>query len=663
MAFLELQNIKKSYFLGKDEFPVLKGISLQFERGEFVSILGESGGGKSTLMNIIGGLDHQFTGDVLINGQALKNAHEKTFDEYRRQTIGFIFQSFNLISHLTILENVLISLKMTKLSASEQKQRALALLERVGLADHIKKYPNQLSGGQKQRVAIARALASDPQIIIADEPTGALDAQNTREVLQILNEIAQEGKLVITVTHSQEVANYGTRIVHLADGVIDNDQTLRAIQLPTNSEKQIAAKALSYGTSIKMAWEHIRYNVKRNLLIILGGSIGIFAVILFLGLGNGIKGYMNQQITSLVNPKAMTLNKKVSDQDQTNPDKVAVSKSDLAKIKGVKHTRDVKLAYLLSQATFKYQNKTVTNNLMTWNASLAGQKIIAGQQAKGKEILLSKADAKSLAKKIKLNNYRKLVNKTISLQFVDLVATAKLQVAQAQNQLTTTTQKPKTIKTQVKVAGILDGGSTSMAYNGLKQIFNEADISFKANFIALSVDKLNNVNQVSKALKQLKNSNGKTAYSVNSVGSILNNINTYVSLAANILAAIAGISLLVSAIMIIVVLYISVSERTKEIGILRALGARRKDISRLFTAEAFFIGLFSAVLGLIVAYLAQWGLNMAVSSIIKYNIAQISSGNVIFAVVISVIISLLAALAPAHVAARLDPIESLAAGD
>lgn len=661
MAFLELQNIKKSYFLGKEEFSVLKGISLQFERGEFVSILGESGGGKSTLMNIIGGLDHQYSGEVLINGQALSNAHEKTFDEYRRQTIGFIFQSFNLISHLTILENVLVSLKMTKLSASEQKKEALALLKRVGLADHVKKYPNQLSGGQKQRVAIARALASDPQIIIADEPTGALDSQNTHEVLQILNEIAQEGKLVITVTHSQEVADYGTRIVHLADGVIDSDQTLRPVEAPINKPQAITAKALSYGTSVKMAWEHIRYNLKRNLLIILGGSIGIFAVILFLGLGNGIKDYMNQQITSLVNPKAITLNKNVSDENQANPAKIAVTNSDVQRIKAVKHTKNVRLAYLLSQASFKYQNKTVVNNLMTWNASLSGQKIIAGHQATGKQILLSKADAKKLAKKVKITNYRNLVNKTITLQFTDPVAAAKLQATQSQ--VVGTTQKPKTVKVQVKVAGILDGGATSMAYAGLKQVFKAANISFNANFVALSVDSLKNVNQTSKALKQLKNSKGQKAYTVNSVGSILDNINTYVSLAANILAAIAGISLLVSAIMIIVVLYISVSERTKEIGILRALGARRKDIRRLFTAEAFFIGLFSAILGLLGAYLVQWGLNLAVHSMIKYNIAQISVGNVLFAVIISIIISLLAALAPAHVAARLDPIDSLSVGD
>ena len=227
MAYLELKDIRKSYFLGKEEFPVLKGINLQFELGEFVSILGESGGGKSTLMNIIGGLDRKFDGEVIINGNKLDHSQEQRMDRYRRDEIGYIYQSYNLINHLTVTENVRLSLDMTTLSAKEATDRTMDLLKRVGLSEHAKKYPSQLSGGQKQRVAIARALASDPKIIIADEPTGALDAENTEDVLKILDEIAAEGRLVIAVTHSQHVADSGTRIVHLAEGQIDGDERLR----------------------------------------------------------------------------------------------------------------------------------------------------------------------------------------------------------------------------------------------------------------------------------------------------------------------------------------------------------------------------------------------------------------------------------------------------
>lgn len=660
MPFLELKNIKKSYYLGKEEFPVLKGINLEFERGEFVSILGESGGGKSTLMNIIGGLDHQFEGDVVLDGKSLAHANEKDFDNYRRGTIGFIFQSFNLISHLTILENVLISLKMTTLTKAEQEKRATDLLIRVGLGDHIKKHPNQLSGGQKQRVAIARALASDPEIIIADEPTGALDAQNTQEVLEILDSIAADGKLVIAVTHSQDVAKYGTRIVHMAEGKIDGDDRNNPAFEIVEKPQATTPKALSYGANIRMAWEHVRYNLKRNLLIIFGGSIGIFAVILFLGLGNGIKGYMNDQITSLVNPRTVTLNKQVATKDQGDPSKAIMEQADLDKVKDIKNVSDAKLAFMLTQATYKYDNKKVNNQLMTWNASLSGQKFSAGKQAKSGEIVLSKDDAKKLDK-----NYKSLVGKKVTFQFVDPIAAAKALQAQANPALAAAqpAAKPKTVTVKLKVSGILDGGSTSMQFKDLQKIFKDNKLGFKANFIALSVNDLDNVDKTVKELKAIKNAKGKKAYQVISVGSLLSTINTYISLASGVLAAIAGISLLVSAIMIIVVLYISVSERTKEIGIIRALGGRRKDISRLFTSESFFIGLFSAVLGLIGAYLIQFIINAAVKGMIHYHIVQISVGNVLFAVIVSVVISLVAALAPSHAAAKLDPIKSLASGD
>jgi len=224
MAFLELQNIKKSYYLGKQVFPVLNGIDLSFEKGEFVSILGESGGGKSTLMNIIGGLDRNFEGAVLVNGEKLDHTQEKKLDVYRRETIGYIFQSFNLINYQTNLENVETSLNMTDLSASERKKHAVALLTKVGLADHINKYPSQLSGGQKQRVAIARALAMDPKVILFDEPTSALDPEMVKEVLAVMKNLADTGMTMLIVTHemgfAREVAD---RILFLDGGKLIED--------------------------------------------------------------------------------------------------------------------------------------------------------------------------------------------------------------------------------------------------------------------------------------------------------------------------------------------------------------------------------------------------------------------------------------------------------
>ncbi|KZU55176.1 ABC transporter ATP-binding and permeaseprotein [Lactiplantibacillus plantarum] len=284
MSFLELHDIRKAYTLNHQENVILKGINLNFERGEFISILGESGGGKSTLMNIIGGLDHHYDGDVLLDGQSLRSMNVRQMDRYRRETIGFIFQNFNLVSYLTVLDNVMLSLKMTKTSHAQQVQQAQDLLKRVGLEQQTHQYPNELSGGQKQRVAIARALASDPDIIIADEPTGALDSENTQEVMDILYSIAAEGKLVITVTHSQEVADYGTRIVHLDDGQI-HDELVIGAPFDVIDKQPTRYRTLGFRQMFRMSMQHMRRMWLRYLLIIFGSSIGISSIVVMLGLG------------------------------------------------------------------------------------------------------------------------------------------------------------------------------------------------------------------------------------------------------------------------------------------------------------------------------------------------------------------------------------------
>lgn len=209
MAFLELKNIYKSYYLDKEEFPVLKGINLQFDRGEFVSILGESGGGKSTLMNIIGGLDRNFEGEVLVNGKILDHKKEKQLDSYRRATVGYIYQSYNLISHLTVLDNVLVALDMTTLTKEERRKRALELLDKVGLSEQVKKHPNHLSGGQKQRVAIARALASDPQIIFTE----------AEEASEIVGQAAGNGVNIWLGTSIDDTLKDEIRVTVVATGV------------------------------------------------------------------------------------------------------------------------------------------------------------------------------------------------------------------------------------------------------------------------------------------------------------------------------------------------------------------------------------------------------------------------------------------------------------
>ncbi|AKP68019.1 ATP-binding cassette domain-containing protein [Companilactobacillus ginsenosidimutans] len=647
MSFLELKNVQKSFYLGKKKFPVLKGINLSLDRGEFVSILGESGGGKTTLLNTIGGLDSQFEGDILVDGKSLKKGSNKALDNYRSHTVGFVFQSFHLISHLTVLENVLVPLEMSTLGRHQRTERAKELLTKVGLSDQMDKHPNQLSGGQKQRVAIARALANDPEIIIADEPTGALDGQNTTEVLRILDEIAQEGKLVIAVTHSQTVANYGTRIVHLANGVIDSDTSIRQKYLASNFRREKKITHLSFGDTFRLAWEHMLYTKGRNILIILGAAIGIFSVIFMLGLGSGITGYINKQMSNQVNPNAIQVTKNVASSQvnsSTDSSDITMSDTDMQKFAKIDHVKKIEKAYFAQAPKVRYEKKTIAvPYFQTWNATEKTGDIIAGSKPGKNEIILLKSDANRINKK----HYKSLVGKKLTIYIP----------SQDKD------KKPVQVQTKLTISGIIKSGSTAISYDTLKSASSNYNVSIKPNFVTLTADNTLNVKAIQDKIKGYKTTNAKgkkvPAYTITGVGAIIDSLNTYLKLAFDVLAAIAGISLVVSAIMIIVVLYISVSERTHEIGILRAIGARKKDIRNMFISESFLIGLVSGTFAVIIAYLVQFAANSATQNAFKATIVNISPGNAIFGIVVSIVISLIAALAPSHRAAKLDPRDSL----
>ncbi|EUJ25540.1 ATP-binding cassette domain-containing protein [Listeria cornellensis] len=635
--FLKLQNIQKSYYLNKEEFPVLQGIDLEIGRGEFISILGESGGGKSTLMNIIGGLDNKYSGEVVVNGRNIKESTEKELDLYRRNTIGFIFQSFNLINYLNVLDNVLIALKMTNLTKEEQLKRATDLLKQVGLEQHMGKHPNQLSGGQKQRVAIARALAHDPSIIIADEPTGALDAQNTKEVLEILGNIAKSGKLVVVVTHSQSVADYGTYIVRLADGKVEEEQRLRETYA-IEKQKTAISKPLSFSSLIKMAWSHMMYGIKRNLLIILGGGIGIFSVLLMLALGAGGNGYINKQVGDLVNPNSFQVVKEREDSQKVKHSET-INNQDIKRLGKLEHVENVQKGVFTGGATLNFaEKKAQTTIFQTLTDSIKQNDIKIGRAPVKNEILLEKGVAKELSK-----NYKDLLGKKVKLSL----------------QVLDSADVPKIISAELTVAGISnEQGSSSVSYDTLEAMHKKNNVTLTPNFINITVDETTNVKAVQNKIKALK-TDSKISFSVTGVGAILDTVTLYINLAVYVLTAIAGISLLVSAIMVIVVLYISVSERTKEIGILRALGARRKDIRYLFVSEALFLGIFSSILGVIGALVVQTLINPIAYEHISYNIVQLSLGQILFGIGINLLINLLAALAPSRKAARLDPIEAV----
>ena len=312
---LQLQHISKVYHTGDQEFHALKDISIRFRENEFVSILGQSGSGKTTLLNIIGGLDQYTSGDLLIQGKSTKQFKDRDWDSYRNHTIGFVFQSYNLIGHQTALSNVEIAMTLSGVSKAERKRRAIEVLERVGLKDHLYKKPSQMSGGQMQRIAIARALVNDPKVVLADEPTGALDSETSVQIMDLLKDIAKE-RLVIMVTHNPELAQkYSTRIVQVLDGNILSDSNPCE---PTEETKQVDIQftktKMSFITALVLSFNNLLTKKGRTLLTAFAGSIGIIGIALILALSNGVSDYVKKvQEDTLV-----SLPLTISEQNQSN---------------------------------------------------------------------------------------------------------------------------------------------------------------------------------------------------------------------------------------------------------------------------------------------------------------------------------------------------------
>ncbi len=411
--------------------------------------------------------------------------------------------------------------------------------------------------------------------------------------------------------------------------------------------------------SYRTAFKHLTYNFWRNSLIILGTAIGIFAVLLFSGLGNGINGYIQNQINSLANPQAITVFKNTTGKKMTqeqiqsslgqtmaaNPQSMTISDHNIDRLRKLDNVSSVQPGIMVSAFQLDYNGKKQSGtSLSTWSKAITSNSIKQGHKPKNGEIVLTKQQAIQLSS---AKNYKQMVGKTIRLSFTWIDGN----------------NSPVPVSGNFKVAGITEGASagTSITYSTMRALLQKANASTAANFATVNVTNLDNVQGVANKIDNLRGSNNKRILGAITVGSILKTVNTYVSLASTVLASIAGISLLVSALMIIVTMYMSVSERTKEIGILRALGERKKDIRRLFTSESVFIGLFSAILALLIVAVVTVIINHALYGLIKYNIVQITVGNVIFAIVIAIVISFIAALLPARRAANLNPIDALAA--
>ncbi|QIE62419.1 ATP-binding cassette domain-containing protein [Lactobacillus delbrueckii subsp. bulgaricus] len=662
MTVLELKDVKKYYKMPSGgQYEALRGVNAKFAAGEMVAIVGESGSGKSTLMNTIGGLDSDFEGAILYEGKNLRDFSQKEMVNYHKKSIGFIFQNFNLIPHLDLIDNVSIAMTLSNADEKTRRGRAEELLTQVGLKDHMHKKPDQLSGGQKQRVAIARALANDPDVIIADEPTGALDADTTDVILNMIRDIAASGKLVLMVTHSDKVASHCSRVLRIDQGQIVSDQEQKPLDHHLEQRTEVKIQQMSLFKAISLAFKNMKAKFGRNALVSTGMGIGIMSVILMLSLGKGVTSYFSGQMNTYSNPLVAEIQKTSSQkmrqqgmQAQQTGDKAALakqqnnmaslsgtssasafSKQDLKKLEKIAHVKKLQKGYSaisLGTNQLKYGKKTASMiYLKTVNDGIAKSEVKNGHLPKaGKdEVMIDSGSADNLGKKI--------LGKKVK---------ASLQIG------------TKTITKTVKVVGIYEASGSGqvstllLPYSDLAKIFKDNGLTLKANVVYLTAtDK-----QYTSSIKQAAKDKGFAGSMQEQMTEMFDSI---LSVLTYVLTSIAAVSLLVSAIMILVVLNISVVERTQEIGVMKALGARRKDIRRIFSSEAFLLGLASGIVGIALTWLLAQGINSFTKSAFKAAVVSLTPQYALTGLLISIVISMIAGILPANHASKLDPVEAL----
>ncbi len=356
---LQLKNITKTYSSGDSDVQALKGVSIEFRESEFVSILGPSGCGKTTMLNIIGGLDRYTNGDLIIGGRSTKEFKDRDWDAYRNHKIGFVFQSYNLIPHQTVLANVELALTLSGVGRAERKRRAIQALEKVGLKDQIHKKPNQMSGGQMQRVAIARALVNDPDIILADEPTGALDSETSVQIMNILKEISAN-KLIIMVTHNGDLAKeYSTRIIRLLDGKMLDDSSPYASNQPAAEPDKRRSKAragkskvsMSFFTALSLSFKNLLTKKGRTFLTSFAGSIGIIGIALILSLSSGFQGYIDKVQEDTVSTYPITIENENMDMTSLIEDMMGTGSEDTVNEPGKIYTKPIMSEMLNAMVT------------------------------------------------------------------------------------------------------------------------------------------------------------------------------------------------------------------------------------------------------------------------------------------------------------------------
>ncbi len=780
---LELKDIRKTYHVGDIETKALDGISVAFREREFVAILGTSGSGKTTCLNIIGGLDQYDSGDLRIKGKSTRDFRDSDWDAYRNNSIGFVFQSYNLIAHLSIVANVELGMTLSGVSREEKHRKALEALEKVGLKEHLHKKPNQLSGGQMQRVAIARALANDPEILLCDEPTGALDSTTSIQIMDLIKEVAKD-KLVIMVTHNPELADqYADRIIRFSDGKIIDDSHPHA-ERPKEDQFRLKKTSMKLRTALHLSFNNLYTKKGRTFLTAFASSIGIIGIAVILSLSTGFQAEINDfqagamaefpviisQATQEVNMEEYMQESEIWHDRVTGTgeyadtkgvqlvDSSAAIKRHTNKLEGefadylgkispdicgsigyvrianmnlVRKTEEgyVPVSFAGPMMSGKMSGMTSTSSmgLSCYPDSLRGESYLE----KNYELLAGSYPASDTDVVLVLNTRNELEKSMIEqlgfrleegqteVLFNDIIGTSFRVIDNNDFYVTTQygTFLPGTdyeamyrseAGFDVRIAGIVrakKGTSMSMLAAGIaysdaltKRIIDagiKSDIVKAQQASDINIMTMQEFNEGEKEQfiaylggspvpymvllfpSSFEAKDAVVAYlDAYNEGRAEEDVVTYTDLAGTmssmtsgimdgitiVLVAFAAISLVVSMIMICIITYTSVIERTKEIGILKALGARKKDITRVFDAETMILGVFSGLLGVFIAWLCTFPINSVINRFAGLTGAShLQLKHALILVVISTILTVLGGHIPAKMASKKDAVEALRA--
>lgn len=786
---LQLKNVIKNYYVGEQTIKALKGVNIDFRRNEFVSILGPSGCGKTTLMNIIGGLDKYTDGDLVVEGVSTKDYASRDWDNYRNKRIGFVFQSYNLITHLTVLGNVELALTISGISLEERRRRAKEALVKVGLGDYLKQKPNELSGGQMQRVAIARAIVNEPEILLADEPTGALDTETSEQIMELISEISRD-KLVIMVTHNPELAErYSTRLVKMLDGKIIDDsmpyvheeKLEEAVIVPEeeiiNPKKRLLKfdkrkpkdkkSSMRFSTALSLSWANLLTKKGRTILTSIAGSIGIIGIALILAISGGLNNYIEKIQLDTLSVSPITISEMALDIDKamaTLSSATELEKFPTVKkifVKEAKKATDFFATNVITQEYVDYieenldaewcadivyktdmtipiygikegEEKYTSMNTSNWQRLLKKEFITSqyevveggGRYPENKNEIAIIVDETNHIHEDILVRLGILENDSIVTEYTfeeilgreyKLIKNDELYyqkdngifAANANKNIDFYNAETLTIVGILRIKPSTQMGVLSTGIGYLEELYGYLqevnDESLIVKYMDANPDfspftgaryATNDVTNANKRKEMYRSLGGEkvpneiliypkdfeskdyikivlNGYNIGKKKSerivftdyseiIASTIKSFVDIISYVLIAFTAISLIVSSIMIAIITYVSVLERTKEIGILRSIGARKKDVMNVFVAETFIIGAISGIIGIAVTYLLTVPINLIINSLI--NVEKIASLHIGYAgilVGISIALTMISGIVPAYKSTKKDPVKAL----